>query len=62
MYRRQLKNAIKEARESIIHELIRRGEIPKPVGHLDYHGIYRQHRDQVDDVLRRVIDDLLLAD
>lgn len=62
MYRRLLQSAIKEARHSIIHELIRAGEIPKPVGVVDYDRLYREHRDKVDDQLRRVVDDLLLGD
>lgn len=62
MYKRLLQNAIREARTSIIHELIRTGRIPKPAGVIDYAALYRRHKDEVDDVLRRVVDELILAD
>lgn len=62
MYKRLLKSAVKEARTSVIHELIRKGEIPKPPGStIDYEGIYSAHKDKIDDVLRRVLDDILLS-
>jgi uncharacterized lipoprotein YajG len=63
MYKRLLRSAVKEARTSIIHELIRNKEIPKPAGTtIDYDGIYQAHRDKIDDVLRRVLDDILLSE
>ncbi|MGE5507297.1 MAG: hypothetical protein ACM3RP_02245 [Chitinophagales bacterium] len=62
MYKRILRAAIKEARESIIHELIRAGRIPKPHGVIDYPALIAEYRDEVDDILRRVVDELLLAD
>jgi hypothetical protein len=62
VYKRILRSAIKEARESIVHELIRAGRIPKPKGVIDYPALIAQHRDEVDDLLRRVIDELLLTD
>jgi hypothetical protein len=60
VYKRLLQNAFREARTSIIHELMRTGQIPKPTGVIDYTALYHRHKDEVDDVLRRVVDELLL--